>query len=75
MLFGTYFVASVVVFSYVLGEAVGIAVEIGRLRRLRSFFQGGLTSAMIHKMDRFQDGQVCEARSRLVAPKLWPREM
>lgn len=56
--YGVYFLVGCVVFTYVLGEIVGIIVEILRWRRLMHVFDGGLSPELIERMDYFHDGQV-----------------
>ena len=53
-----YFLFSVIVFSYVIGECVGIVLEYSRWRRLMRTFEGGLTEELLHRMDITHDNQV-----------------
>ena len=65
-----YFLFSVIVFSYVIGECVGIVLEYSRWRRLMRTFEGGLTEELLHRMDITHDNQVrfaLEVTCKLVA--------
>eukprot|EP00892_Ulva_mutabilis_P004637 jgi/Ulvmu1/2545/UM139_0013.1 len=56
--FALFFLVSVVLFAYVLGESVALVTEVGKYRRLEEFFAGGLSPKMLDDMDTFRDGQV-----------------
>lgn len=56
--YGCYFLLAVVTFTYILGEIVGIAIEVMRWRRLLHLFDGGLSERLIDRMDYTHDGQV-----------------
>lgn len=56
--FATYFLISVVTFTYVLGESVAIVVEVLRWRRVVRILDEGVTQPLLDRMDFSHDGQV-----------------
>lgn len=59
VLFALFFLISVCLFAYVLGEVVGAVVELLKCRRLAAFFKDGLTHEMLQKLDKVDpDGAV-----------------
>jgi hypothetical protein len=60
VVFALFFLVSVCLFAYVLGEVVGALVELLKCRRLAAFFKDGLTQEMLQKLDKVDpDGAVC----------------
>jgi hypothetical protein len=57
-IFAVYFLLSVVLFAYLLGQSVALAMEVGQYRRLDKFFSKGLTPEILDEMDRYRDGEV-----------------
>lgn len=57
-LLAAYFLLGVLVFTFLLGEAIALVLEVQRVRRLRAFLADGFTPQMLRDMDVFDDGQV-----------------
>lgn len=61
--FAVFFLLSVVLFAYILGESLALVADIGKYRQLHRFFREGLTQEMLDIMDCYEgDGRVCFAR-------------
>ena len=56
--FACFFLVTVVLFAYLLGESVALVTEIKRYRRMDEFFSKGLPPEILDAMDIFRDGQV-----------------
>jgi hypothetical protein len=62
VVFALFFLVSVCLFAFVLGEVVGAMLELLKCRRLAAFFKDGLTPAMLRKLDTIEaDGSVCSS--------------
>jgi general stress protein CsbA len=57
-LFASFFLISVFVFAYTLGEVVSAAAMCCKYRRLGKFFQAGLTPDVLQHLDDNADGTV-----------------
>lgn len=58
-LFAAFFLVSVCLFAFVLGEVVGACVQVLKCRRLAHFFKDGLTYEILEKLDGIDvDGEV-----------------
>eukprot|EP00892_Ulva_mutabilis_P004634 jgi/Ulvmu1/2542/UM139_0010.1 len=57
--FAVFFLLSVVLFAYILGESLALVADIGKYRQLHRFFAKGLTQEMLDIMDCYEgDGRV-----------------
>ena len=56
--FACFFLVTVVVFAYLLGESVALVTETKRYHRMDEFFGKGMTPEILDAMDIFRDGQV-----------------
>jgi hypothetical protein len=56
--FATYFLISVITFTYVLGESVAIVVDVLRWQRIMRILSEGVTQPLLDRMDTSHDGQV-----------------
>lgn len=60
--FALFFLVSVVLFAYILGESLALVADIGRYRHLHKFFRNGLTEEMLEVMDIYEcDGTVSDS--------------
>lgn len=58
IMFACFFLVTVTLFAYLLGESVALLTESKRYNRMDEFFAKGLTPEILRAMDIFQDGQV-----------------
>lgn len=56
--FALFFLVTVVLFAFLLGESVALLTETKRYTRMDKFFAKGLTPEILDAMDIFRDGQV-----------------
>lgn len=57
-LFACFFLVTVVLFAYLLGESVALVTKTRHFKRMDEFFSRGLTPEILNSMDIFGDGQV-----------------